>query len=172
MTTLSKTIVEPGQRSALATQVKALPLDEAAAVIERAQPSQAAEALQELNPAIVQSILAHLDKGARRLIAASAPPEVAEQWKRNTQYPEGTIGHMMEAPLAVFRPDMTVGESIEALRPLVRTAFVTYIYVVDAEHRLLGLVTMRDLLFNDREARLEEIMLKRSEEHTSELQSQ
>jgi len=160
LTTLAKTIVEPGQRSALATQVKALPPDEAAAVIERSQPAQAAEALQELNPAIVQSILAHLDKGARRLIAASAPPEVAEQWKRNTQYPEGTIGHMMEAPLAVFRPDMTVGESIEALRPLVRTAFVTYIYVVDAEQRLLGLVTMRDLLFNDREARLEEIMLR------------
>ncbi|MEO5676720.1 MAG: magnesium transporter [Usitatibacter sp.] len=160
MNTTAKTIVEPGHRSALATQVKALPPDEAAAVIERAQPAQAAEALQELNPAIVQSILAQLDNGARRLIAASAPPEVAEQWKRNTRYPRGTIGHMMEAPLAVFRPDMTVGEAIEALRPLVRTAFVTYIYVADADHRLLGLVTMRDLLFNDRDARLEEIMLK------------
>jgi len=160
LNTSAKTIVEPGHRSALATQVKSLPPEEAAAVIERAQPEQAAAALQELNPAIVQSILAHLDKGARRLIAASAPPEVAEQWKRNTQYPEGTIGHMMEAPLAVFRPDMTVGEAIEALRPLVRTAFVTYIYVVDAEQKLTGLVTMRDLLFNDREARLEEIMLR------------
>lgn len=160
MTTTAKTIVEPGHRSALATQVKALPPEEAAAVIERAQPAEAAAALQELNPAIVQSIIAYLDKGARRLIAASAPPEVAEQWKRNTKFPKGTIGHMMEAPLAVFRPDMTVGEAIEALRPLVRTAFVTYIYVADAEQRLLGLVTMRDLLFNDRDAPLEEIMLK------------
>ena len=59
-----------------------MPHEEAAALIERAQPAQAAAALQELNPAIVQSILGHLDKGARRLIAASAPPEVAEQWKR------------------------------------------------------------------------------------------
>ena len=160
MNTSAKTIVEPGQRSALATQVKSLSPDEAAALIERAQPAQAAAALQELNPAIVQSILAELDKGARRLIAASAPPEVAEQWKRNTRYPEGTIGHMMEAPLAVFRPDMTVGEAVEALRPLVRTAFVTYIYVADAENTLMGLVTMRDLLFNDRDARLEEVMLK------------
>jgi len=38
--------------------------------------------------------------------------------------------------------------------------FVTYIYVVDEEHRLLGLVTMRDLLFNSREARLSEVMLR------------
>ena len=159
MTTAAKPTVDPGHRSPLAAQVKALPPNEAAAVIERAQPAQAAEALQELNPAIVQSILAELDKGARRLIAASAPPEVSEQWKRNMQYPKDTIGHMMEAPLAVFRPDMTVGEATEALRPLVRTAFVTYIYVADADHKLVGLVTMRDLLFNDRGARLDQVML-------------
>ena len=160
MNTTAKPTVDPGMRSQLASQVKSLPPNEAAAVIERAQPAQAAEALQELNPALVQSILAELDKGARRLIAASAPPEVSEQWKRNTGYLKGTIGHMMEAPLAVFRPDMTVGEAVEALRPLVRTAFVTYIYVVDEGHNLQGLVTMRDLLFNPREARLEEVMLK------------
>jgi magnesium transporter len=159
LNTEAKPTVDPGHRSPLAAQVKALPPNEAAAVIERAQPAQAAEALQELNPAIVQSILAELDKGARRLIAASAPPEVSEQWKRNTQYPRDTIGRMMEAPLAVFRPDMTVGEATEALRPLVRTAFVTYIYVADADHKLVGLVTMRDLLFNDRGARLDQVML-------------
>jgi magnesium transporter len=150
----------PRERSALALQIRALPPEEAAAVIERAQPAQAVEALQELNPAIVQSILAQLDKGARRLIAASAPAEVAEQWKRNTGYPKGTIGQVMEAPLSVFRPDMTVGEAVEALRPLVRLALVTYLYVVDEHGKLLGLVTMRDLLFNDRGARLDAVMLK------------
>ena len=65
----------------------------------------------------------------------------------------------MEAPLAVFSPDMTVGEAVEALRPLVRSAFVTYVYVVDADGKLGGLVTMRDLLFNERKARLADVML-------------
>jgi magnesium transporter len=55
---------------------------------------------------------------------------------------------------------MTVGEAIEALKPLVRSAFVTYIYVVDGDRRLVGLVTMRDLLFNAHEAALAEVMLK------------
>jgi magnesium transporter len=54
---------------------------------------------------------------------------------------------------------MTVGEAVEALRPLVRSAFVTYVYVVDGENKLGGLVTMRDLLFNDRGARLADVML-------------
>jgi magnesium transporter len=159
-TTTGPTVDAGRERSALATQIKSLPPEEAAAVIERSQPGEAVDALLQLNPAIVQSILAEIEKGARRLIAASAPPEVAEQWKRNTKYPKGTIGQMMEAPLSVFRPDMTVGEAVEALRPLVRTALVTYIYVVDADGRFMGLVTMRDLLFNDRDARLRDVMLK------------
>lgn len=148
------------QRSALATQLKSLTAEEAGALLERTQPQQAADALQELNPALVQSILAEVDKGARSLIASSAPPEVAEQWKRNASFSKGTIGRLMDAPIAVFSPYMTVGEAIEALRPVVRSAFVTYIYVVDAERRLEGLVTMRDLLFNPHEASLAEIMLR------------
>src|SRR5258706_8617242 len=149
----------PRASSALAEQIRALPPNEAAALIERAIPSEAVEALLKLNPAIVQSILSELDKGPRRFLAASAPPEVAEQWKRNTQYPKGTIGQMMEAPVSVFSPEMTVGDAVEALRPVVRSSFVTYVYVVDADGKLAGLVTMRDLLFNERSARLADVML-------------
>ncbi len=143
----------------LAARLRELPREEAAALIEHTVPSEAVEALQQLNPAIVAGILAQMEKGARRLLAASVPPEVAEQWKRNAAYEEGSIGRLMEAPLSVFRPEMTVGQAIEALRPLVRSAFVTYVYVVDSEGRLGGLVTMRDLLFNDRNARLADVML-------------
>jgi magnesium transporter len=147
------------QQTELAARIRELPTHEAAALIERVVPAQAIEALSQLNPAIVLSILAEVEPGARSLLSASAPPEVAQQWKRNTKYPGDTIGRLMEAPLSVFRPDMTVGEAIEALRPLVRSAFVTYVYVVDVDGKLRGLVTMRDLLFNDRSARLSEVML-------------
>ena len=147
------------ERSQLASQMRALPPNEAAALVERAPPAQAIEALLELNPGTTCAILAEIDKGARRLLTASAPPEVAEQWKRNTQFPDGTIGRLMEAPLSIARPETTVGEAVEALRPVVRSAFVTYVYVVDGEGRLEGLVTMRDLLFNEPSARLSDVML-------------
>jgi len=149
----------PHPSTALAAQIRSLPPNEAAALIERTVPTEAVEALMQLNPALVQNILKEMEKGPRRFLTASAPVEVAEQWKRNTQYAEGTIGRLMEAPLAVFNPEMTVGEATEALRPLVRSAFVTYVYVVDAEGHLAGLVTMRDLLFNDRQAHLADVML-------------
>jgi len=159
--TATRPTAEPiAQRSSLATQLKALAPNEAAALLERTQPGEAAAALLELNPGMVQGILADIEAGARGLIFSSVPPEIADQWKRNARYAEGTIGRMMDAPVAVFSPDMTVGDAIEALRPIVRSAFVTYIYVVDAGGRLVGLVTMRDMLFNSREASLEQVMLK------------
>jgi magnesium transporter len=154
-------VTPTAERPTLAAQMKALPPVEAAAMLERTQPAEAVEALMSLNPAFVQTILAQMDSGARRLLASSAPVDIAAQWKRNTQYPKGTIGQLMEAPLAVFRPGMTVSEAIEVLRPVVRTALVTYLYVVDDDGTLVGLVTMRDLLFNDHATRLEEVMLKK-----------
>ena len=146
-------------RSALAGQIKSLPAHEAAALIERAPANEAVEALLAINPGLVQEILAQVEQGARRMIVASAPTGIAEQWRHNRQYPERTIGRMMEAPLSKFHPGMTIGEAIEALRPLVRTAFVTYTYIVDDQDRLVGLITMRDLLFSDKGAKVENVMM-------------
>lgn len=147
------------ERPTLTSQIRSLPPREAAALVERAVPAEAVDALLQLNPALVQAILRELEPGPRRFLTASAPVEIAEQWKRNMSYPEGTIGRLMEPPLSVFHPDMTVGDAIEALRPLVRAVLITYVYVVDAENRLVGLVTMRDLLFGDHRARLADVML-------------
>jgi magnesium transporter len=66
----------------------------------------------------------------------------------------------MEPAYAVFAPGQSVGEAVEQLRAVVRTVFVTYGYVTDPGGRLLGLVTMRDLLFNERTAALGDVMLK------------
>jgi magnesium transporter len=73
---------------------------------------------------------------------------------------EGTVGRLIEPVVAAFPPGRTIGEAIEALRELVKTAFITYVYVVDADERLLGIVTMRDLLFGERGRTLGDVMLR------------
>jgi magnesium transporter len=150
----------PRERSSLAARIRSLPAPEAAALIERTPPAEAVQALQEINPGMAACILRQLESAPRRFLAASAPPQLAEQWKRNTRYPHGTIGEMMEPPISVFEAAMTVGAAIDELRPLVQATLVTYVYVVDAASHLVGLVTMRDLLFNDRAQTLGEVMLR------------
>jgi magnesium transporter len=66
----------------------------------------------------------------------------------------------MEPPTAVFRPEQTIAETIEQVRDLVKTALVTYGFIVDAQGRLQGIVTMRDLLLSDDKAKLSEVMLR------------
>ena len=150
----------PRERPTLAAQIRSLPALEAAALIERTPPAEAVQALQQINPGMAASILRSLESAPRRFLTASAPPQLAEQWKRNTRYAQGTIGQMMEPPVSVFEASMSVGDAIQALRPLVEATLVTYVYVTDAASQLVGLVTMRDLLFNAGDKTLGDVMLR------------
>ena len=133
---------------------------EAAALLAEYPAARIAEVLHDLNPARTQDILAELPGGLVDGIVQATSPALARQWRTNQQFAEGAIGRMMEPVRAVFRPDASVRDTIEQLRPLVRTAFITYGYVTDEAGRLLGLITMRDLLFAADDVRLESIMLR------------
>ncbi len=148
------------ERQSLAARLKSQPPREAARMLAVEEPPRAVEALALLNPGTAQDILAEMAPEALSVISKAASPEVARQWLRNARYPDGVIGRLMEPALAVFPPGMSVGEVIEELRAVVRAALVTYGYVVDGEGRLIGLVTMRDLLFSDDAAKLGDVMLK------------
>jgi len=147
------------QRRQLVAMLKACPPHEAAALIETTSAQLASEALTELNPSFTQDILAALEGECRREILRCTSPELAGQWERNQSFETGTIGHFMEPTYAMFSPEMTVDQAIEKLHALVKTVFVTYGYVTDQDGKLLGLVTMRDLLFAGRGVQLADIML-------------
>ena len=144
----------------LVEELQARPASEAARLLEPVPAAVACEALGKLNPAFAQDILSALPDVNRRGIMDTAPAEVARQWQKNQVYASGTVGRLMEPAYSVFAPATTVGESIEALRALIKSAFITYGYITDPAGRLLGVVTMRDLLFADNSARLEDVMLR------------
>jgi len=144
----------------LAQAAKARAPKEAAELLAEYPAATIAAVLLELPPALTQDVLAELPGGLVDGVMHAAPAEVAAQWRTNQPFAEGTIGRMMTPARAVFRPDTTVRDTIEQLRPLVRTAFITYGYVTDSAGKMLGIVTMRDLLFADEQAALESIMLR------------
>jgi magnesium transporter len=119
-----------------------------------------ARELMHLSPGFAQDVLGALPTDARERATAAAPAEVARQWQRNALYDSGTVGRMMEPVVAAFGPERKVAEVTEELRELVTRALITYVYVVDEEHHLLGIVTMRDLLFSERDRTLDEVMLR------------
>jgi len=112
------------------------------------------------NPAIADEILWEFPEERRRLVLQAAPAEQREQWARNHEYPEDTVGRLMHPPVAVVPQEQTVAQAIERLRAIVKKALVTYAWVVDTHGKLIGVVAFRELLFARPEQSLSELMVK------------
>ncbi len=143
-----------------APDLGSLNAEDAAKMLAEAGGGEIVAALTHLRPAIAQDILDALPLEARKRALAAAPDELSRQWQRNALYERETVGRMMEPVIGAYPPDNTVAETIESLRELVKIAFITYVYVVDRNERLHGIVTMRDLLFSERSKTLSEVMLR------------
>jgi magnesium transporter len=145
---------------ALLDEVHSLAPHSVADLLETRTPAEGVTVLEALNPMVAQQVLHEMQEEHRCQIIAAAPIEKARQWMHNRQYPEDSVGWLMEPPVAVFRPTMSVRDTIEALRKLTKRAFITYGYVTDEENRLLGVLVFRDLMLGRPEAPLSEVMYK------------
>jgi magnesium transporter len=151
---------DPQQTTTLQNEAKLRPPHQAAELLSEHPPTTIAQVLLELNPGFAQDILAELPLGVRGATITAAPADYAEQWRRNQAYPEGSIGRLMEPALAVFQPETTVEAAVAHLRELVKTRFITYVYITDTKGKLAGIITMRDLLFAEPTAALGDLMLR------------
>ncbi len=133
---------------------------EASDLLINEPPDAVSRVLQELLPNIAQAILEQLPADKCRQILSATPPDAARAWNLEAKYPESSVGSLMEPPAAVFGPDTTVGEAIEDLREITKGRMITYCFVTGEGDRLIGVITMRDLLLNKRECRLGDLMLR------------
>ena len=136
-------------------------LDTDAAVVRLAPlPDPAvASLLHALGPGRAVAILDRFGAERRREIAFAAGQDEQGQWLTGQNWPDGSVGRLMEPTPAVFPSDATVAEVIDSLRPIVSHTLVTYIFVVDAARHLTGLVAFRELAFAHAQQHLSEIMV-------------
>lgn len=147
-------------------------LDELLAIVAKRGPRDAAVKLQDqsettiidllrrINPDKAIHILWNFTDEKRQAVFAAAPPQWVAQWQLNHSYPENTVGRMMDPPIAVFPPDTKVPDAIEQIRQLVKKAFITYGFVVDADGKLLGILVMRELMLAGPDQTLGELILR------------
>jgi magnesium transporter len=159
----SDTAPDPGHEH----QIKQLVTD-----VEQNSPAQAAQLLLEQSDQVIAEvllgvshslalkILARFKKDRKKAILAALPAARSEQWTMNLHYPMHTVGRLMEKPVGMFAPEVTVRQAIEQLRKMVKEAFITYGYVTDSQNKLRGVLVMRDVLLSDAAERVSEIMLR------------
>lgn len=151
---------EEGQIMQLADAIAACGPYEAYEILSAHPDFLVAKVLARENPAIADEILWDFPEERRRKVLEAAPAEQREQWARNHEYPEDTVGRLMHPPVAVVRQEQTVAQAVERLRAIVKKALVTYAWLVDSQGKLIGVVAFRELLFARDEQPLTELMVK------------
>ncbi len=120
-----------------------------AEILAHLAPDSAADLLQQLPPATRRNVLSHL------------PNELADGVRRLLRYPEDTAGGVMTNRFIALRDEMTVEEVRELLRGRAqdeRTEDIAYLYVTNADQHLVGVVSLRDLVFRREGRRMQEIV--------------
>ncbi len=134
------------------------PLDVAQILLEESDETVGA-VLRQLHSAPAYRILLRFPKERRHNIVPLAGDHVGDPWKEAQNYPDDSVGRLMEPAIAKVKPDDTVATAIEKLREWVHEALITYAYVVDDSDHLLGVLVMRDLLLADSQEPLKNVML-------------
>src|SRR5688572_28838773 len=115
-----KSKAAPPRESAadLARQAESQDAVSAAGLLEGESDTTIVDVLQRVSPGVAQDILAELSGPRQSRVFELAPESVAEQWQVNQGYGEDSVGWLMEPPLAVFTPELTVAETVERVRAL------------------------------------------------------
>lgn len=118
-----------------------------AKLIEQMSHDDRAELLRRLPPRVAEAILRLVDEADRRDIASLV------------KYAENTAGALMTTDYAWLPANITVSEALDRLRlqaPDRETIY--YVYVLDDQHRILGVLSLRDLILASRHALIRDIM--------------
>ena len=116
-------------------------------VIDELYVDDAVDIVEEMPANVVQRIL------------TQAEPEMRKQINEILRYPEDSAGSIMTTEYVSLRPNMTVEEAILRIRRTGIDKETIYTCYVTRGHKLIGLVTVKDLLLcEDDEASIESIM--------------
>lgn len=149
--------------------LRSFSLDETADILEHLAEEPRRQLVRELEPAFLGPLLDHIHEDVAADIVQSLDAERAEAVLAQMGEPERvrsllaheeeTAGGRMSPALVALHKGWTVDEAIGYLRGQKPDIdFPYYLYVVDADHRLEGIVSLRQLIVSDPGTRLGEIM--------------
>jgi magnesium transporter len=176
-------VPEPTPAEALLEAWPVLGRDERLALFRALPPDEAQGFFLSLGAADQSALILDIPSGERRLwmrllapddaadLLSAAPPEEREglialldeatktEVRALLAYAEDAAGGLMSPRFARVRPGATVDEAIRYLRMQTNALeTIYYIYVLDAEQRLLGVVSLRQLMGAPGGARVRDLM--------------
>ncbi len=121
----------------------------------------AADILEEMSPDDATDVLTDLPAEKAHELINLMEVEEAKEVKELLKYPEGTAGSVMTTEFIALPETLTAEETFQRLRALApESEHVYYLYVVDTNHHLVGVLSLRALISAPPSQRLSAIMAK------------
>ena len=180
--TLKKLIVEM-RPADVADLIEHLAAEERIPIFQLLEPEGAGDVLVEIEPPVQERILKDLDSQAISDIVAELDSDdaadlvgdlpadrakevidavddhVSEELEKLLPFPDDTAGGLMALEFVAVKADATVGDAIKTIREEGREVEnLYYIWVMDDFQRLVGVISLKDLVLEPDDRKVSEIM--------------
>jgi magnesium transporter len=116
-------------------------------ILEDLEPERAADILEEMDPDDAADLVADLPEETRVEILGLMEKDEAEEVQELMTYAEDTAGGIMTTEFVAVPASLTAAQTIDRLRELEPDAeTIYYVYVTDSQGRLVGVLSLRDLI--------------------------
>lgn len=116
-------------------------------LLDELAPDERADLFKELPPEIVDRFLSIMNK------------EEAQDVKELMSYSPTSAGGIMTTEFASVREDMTAEEALQKLRETAKDSeIVYYIYVVDGRDKLVGVLSLKELILAEPKEKIRKLM--------------
>ncbi|MFR3482819.1 MAG: magnesium transporter [Clostridia bacterium] len=128
-------------------------------IIESVTDTEISQIMNDLFVDDMVDMLEELPANVVKRVLRNATPEKRAMINQFLRYPEDSAGSIMTAEFVDLRKTMTVGAAIRKIRSTGLNKETVYTcYVTDANRRLEGEVSVKDLLMAEDEAGIESVM--------------
>lgn len=133
--------------------------DTTISLIENLDPERVADLVEAMPVDDAAELLSEIDTEQADDILALIQPEEAAQIEQLLTYPEDSAGRLMTTEVVRLKADWLTQEAIAHLQGIDPEAeTLTYLYVVDAADRLMGILPLRTLVTAKPDSRIGDIM--------------
>ncbi len=134
--------------------------ESAARLLQAGTALHTASILAEMDPDDATDVIAEMDNARADEVLAALPADESSTLRELLAYPEDTAGALMTPEFVAIAPILRAEQAIEALRAIAADAeVVNYVYVLDKEDHLLGVLSLRNLVFAQPSAQVRDLMI-------------
>ena len=134
--------------------------EQAADILQTLEPGQAADLLEQMDPDDATDVIAELSDEDAEDILREMEPEEAAEIRELLPYEPDTAGGRMTPAFVAIAPDVRADDAIVMLRQVAAEAeTIYYVYVLDADEKLLGVLSLHNLVLTRPETPVRDVMV-------------